>query len=330
MTTNWTIREIDARIVRDRLQGWLPERVFDAHAHLYRVCDLGSKAGEFARSGPEIAGYGEWRARMTELLGPREFAGFFFPMPSATVDVAAANSFLAGELAGRKDCRRAMLASPSTSAAEIASAVAEFGFRGIKGYHLLCPQQPAMQAPIADYLTEEHFAAAHELGLVVVLHMVKDRALADPANSGDIRRLCVRHPRMKLLLAHAGRCFNPLHAEEGMVALDGLRNVWFDSSAVCESASLEIVLRRFGPERLLYGSDFPVAFQRGRCVAVGDGFIWLTGDWHDWKRMIGAPEPSLVGVESLLALQRAMDARGFGNAEKELIFGGNAEQLFAD
>jgi len=51
---------------------------------------------------------------------------------------------------------------------------------------------------------------------------------------------------MRLILAHAGRGFNPHHTILGIDSLRGLQNVWFDTSAVTDSGAVEAIINAFG------------------------------------------------------------------------------------
>ena len=161
--------------------------------------------------------------------------------------------------------------------------------------------------------------------------MVKATALSDKANQRAIRRLCEAHPGMQLILAHAARGFNMYHTISGLPALKGLRNVWFDSSAVCEPGALLAIIRTFGPERLLYGSDFPVTHIRGKAVTLGDSFLWLGADSARLEAAYaegGRVRPTLVGIESLRALKAACDAARLPASSVCDIFYGNAARMF--
>ena len=48
--------------------------------------------------------------------------------------------------------------------------------------------------------------------------------------------------------------------------------------AVTEAGATNALLRAFGSKRVLYGSDWPVAESRGKCITLGDSFLWLTPD----------------------------------------------------
>ena len=127
---------------------------------------------------------------------------------------------------------------------------------------------------------------------------MRPRALADPGNQEVIRRYAGRYPDMRLILAHAARGFNPHHTIAGIESLRGLGNVWCDTSAVTEYGAFEAIVDTLGVDRLLYGSDLPVSHLRGRCVALGDSFLWVSAHntdyrpgmatcsrhWSDWNR----------------------------------------------
>ena len=185
------------------------------------------------------------------------------------------------------------------------------------------------QAPIEAYLPEDHARVAGELGLSITLHMVRDRALADPVNQATIRRYCERYPDMRLILAHAARGFNPWHTIEGIESLRGLGNVFFDTSAVTEAGAFEAIIDVMGHERLLYGSDFPVSHLRGRCVAIGDSFHWFYADEMNLAEKHTDLQPVLVGLESLRSLRLACQRMRLGDSQIEDIFFNNAKQLFA-
>jgi len=150
-------------------------------------------------------------------------------------------------------------------------------------YHTFVSRPRTWDCEVSEFLTEDHVRAAQEEGLAITLHMVKQRAMADKGNQETIRYYCERYPRIKMILAHAARGFNPFHTVEGIGALKGLSNVWCDSSGVTEAGGFEAIIETLGHDRLLWGSDYPVSHHRGRCVAIGDQFLWLYEETLDWK-----------------------------------------------
>ncbi|MDE0328188.1 MAG: amidohydrolase family protein [Anaerolineaceae bacterium] len=222
-----------------------------------------------------------------------------------------------------------MIIAPDMTAKTIYQTVKTEGFVGLKCYHTMATGcERTWTAPIETYLPEPQVAVAGELGLAITLHLVRERALADPLNQATIRRYCERYPDMRLLLAHAGRGFNPWHTIEGIHSLRGLDNVFFDTSAVTEAGAFEAVMDVMGHERLLYGSDFPVSHSRGRCVAIGDSFHWIYADQINLTEKHAELRPVLVGLESLRALRLVCWRMRLRDGQVEDIFYNNAKQLF--
>jgi glutamate-1-semialdehyde 2,1-aminomutase len=223
-----------------------------------------------------------------------------------------------------------MIVPPSMDPEELRERVRRDRFVGLKCYHTLATiDGPTWHAPIEAYLPEEHARIAHEEGLSITLHMVRDRALADPVNQSTTRRYCERYPNMRLILAHAARGFNPWHTIEGIESLRGLDNVWFDTSSVTEAGAFEAIVETMGHTRLLYGSDFPVSHLRGRCVAIGDSFHWLFADEMPLEQPHMRLAPVLIGLESLRAIKLAALRLKLTDRQVEDVFYNNAAQLFS-
>jgi len=323
----WERRECDVELFERELRGFVPPAVFDAHAHLYRKADWPEPRGAIER-GPEAVTLGEYRALMEWILPGREVDGLFlgFGGPERIVE---ANAFVVGEVGSARGCAGAMLVRPDMDADYVRQEVRRQGFVALKPYHRFANCQPTWDVDIETFLPEAHVRVAHEEGLCVVLHLVKARAAADPHNQETIRRYCTRYPEMKLILAHAARGFNPHHTIEGLSHLCDLPNLYCDTSAITDGGALEAVIRLLGPERLLYGSDFPVSHFRGRCVAIGDSFLWLYEDTLDWEAVApyGTLAPVLVGLEALRCLELAAQHTQLTDSQVADVFGGNARRL---
>lgn len=326
---DWQLTDWDRELFDRELNTFVPPHIFDAHAHLYRTADfpVGQLAGLLA-TGPGVADFTEFDRRMEQITPGRHAEGLFFPFPHAHVDVKAANAFLSTEVSDRPQSRGQMLTPPTMSPEEIRESVSRGGFVGLKCYHVWSPRRPTFDSFIEEYLPESHVAVADELGLSITLHMVRSRALADPANQSTIRNWCQKYPNMRLILAHAARGFNPHHTLEGIHSLRGLHNVWFDTSAVTDCGAIEAIVRVMGHDRVLYGSDFPVSHLRGRCVALGDSFLWISASNTELNVPYGDIQLALIGHESLRALRVAALSTGLSDSQVEDIFYRNAQQLF--
>ena len=133
---------------------------------------------------------------------------------------------------------------------------------------------------------------------------------------------------MKLILAHSARGFQPDHNLHGLPQLVGLDNLYFDTSANCEPIAHQTIMRIIGHEKLLYGTDHPISFLRGRSVAVADTFLWLYADTPVWTEKHKVIKPLLIVLEHLRSLKWACWSEKLTDQQVEDIFWNNAAKLF--
>jgi predicted TIM-barrel fold metal-dependent hydrolase len=104
-----------------------------------------------------------------------------------------------------------------------------------------------------DYRTEilgPVLSRAEELGLPILIHLGFRKR-------GDFRDICGRHPKLKVISAHAGFPFyRDLWAYRGAYP-----NLYVDlSSPYIDEALARAAVDAMGPERCLYGTDAPYGF----------------------------------------------------------------------
>lgn len=326
---DWIVTDGDRELFDRELESFVPDTIFDAHAHWYRADHFApDSAPELVKSGPAVVGSEVFDREMTQVIPRRKTEGLFFPWPHPQVDLNAENAFLHQELLGRPGSRGQMLITPDQDPEFIRETVRRCGFVGLKCYHVYSPRRPTFDSFIEEYLPESHVRIAHEEGLSITLHLVLARALADVANQETICRYCERYPNMRLILAHAARGFNAHHTILGIDSLRGLNNVWFDTSAVTDCGAIEAIINTIGHKRVLYGSDFPVSHLRGRCVALGDSFFWISAENTNLDVPYAKLELALVGHESLRTLKVAARSTRLTDAQVEDVFHNNGTELF--
>ena len=304
MAPSWQYKQQDREFFERELDSFLPERVFDSHVHLGLRSAYGPKHTDLMVNTPEVADRARYLSDMGWLLGQRQLSGALaIPNVLEGKEIDRGNQFVAEQW---PQCH-ALVVPPSAQTEEVLGAIAKTRPAAIKCYHLLCRREQTMDANVDEYLPETMAAAAHEARLPIVVHLVRLRALADAANQEAINRLCRKYPGMTMILAHAGRGFNPSHTVAGIDHVSGLDNLYFDTSCVTECGAMEAILRVYGHERLLWGSDYPFSHLRGRCIAVNDNFAWLYDDTFDPGPLSPDPklEMTLVGLESLRCVKYA-------------------------
>jgi glutamate-1-semialdehyde 2,1-aminomutase len=325
---DWTFDGTDEAAAVE-LRRRLPSRLVDTHAHLYRKADLAISDDYVFAKGPEEVGPEVWREHVGRHVGPERLSGaLFVATPFSPLEqIDAANAWLLEVTASVPESKTLATVTPGMSPSQFEPLLAHANFAGFKPYHTYATTTPTWEAAPGDYIPEWAWSLAQEHGLLILLHLVRSRAMADPGNIKYVREHCEAYPGARLILAHAGRTFHAPHARLGVTALADLPNVWYDTAAICEAEPLETLLDAVGPRRLLWGTDFPVSEQRGRCVTVGDGFIWVGPDTLKMEAISPACRLLPVGLETLRALLTAADEVGLNEEDREAIFAGNARRL---
>lgn len=320
-------READREIFQSEFGSFVPPHSFDAHAHIYDMRHILTPDESDPSDRPEVD-HAYLVESMRRWMGDSVVTdGLYFPFPRKHVDPQPANDFLAAALRDSPGSRGLMLIRPTDDPSEVEAALDQHGFAGFKVYHVYADREDTFHAECDEFLPQWAWELAEQRGLSIMLHMVLPQALRDHRNQHYIIENCLRYPNARLILAHAGRGFNALDTVLGIDSLRGLPNVYFDTSAICEAAAFEAIIKACGPSRLMYGSDFPVSESRGRSFNYGDGFCWLYE--HNW-RQIGAPAhgtPRLIGHESLAALQLACRNLGLVDRDVERIFCHTAREI---
>lgn len=308
------------------LAGFLPDEVFDIHTHPYHPAHFPRNSWPFLKDAGTL-GCAEHREALMRYMPVKRIHGLYFGMPQRLADRSHLNQWVAEEVSvnGSSLSRALMVVSPEDERSEVEAALRQRLFCGIKVYHCYASRADTMNASIREYAPEWMWALLNETRGILMLHIVRDGAIADSDNQSEIRRLSRRYPGARVVLAHVARSFNYRHARKGLEALTDLDNVYVDTSAICELETFRAALKRLGPRRILWGSDFAVSEMRGRCVGTGAHFFWL----HPEIIQKGYRPPTvtgmtLVGLESLMCLREACEDSGLGSSDVRDIFYNNA------
>ncbi len=166
----------------------------------------------------------------------------------------------------------------------------------------------------------------------VTLHVPKADRLGHADNVREVREIRRRYPHIVLVLAHLGRCYTEPHALEALPQFADDPGLFFDTSAVLNPASHRIALQHFGPQRLLYGSDNPIFYMRGRRQYHDRTYINRTSHPFHFNTDREPPKVeahyTLFMYEDLRAIKQACEELGItGRPAIEAIFHDNAARL---
>jgi len=327
------INEVDRQFWAERVASDLPAKIFDAHRHICRPEDRGENTQPYNWA-EEVARYETFdQAELgyAELFPGRSVSclGFGFPMPDA--NLTAQNRYLINGLGSRGWCGLAVT-SPTWSAQEVAMWLRQPHIIGIKPYPALVPAGLSGQdISIFDFCRPEHLELLNELGGWLTLHLPRAERLADPDNIAEVIEIRERYPDIVLVVAHLGRAYAGRYIREGLPPLVADEGILFDTSAVQNPAVLAVALDRVGPHRLLFGSDLPIFYMRGRRRWEGDRYINLTSGDYSWNTNRALPQVEATYTvylyEAIAACLDTCRALGFGQTEIQAVFHDNARRL---
>jgi glutamate-1-semialdehyde 2,1-aminomutase len=329
----WT--DLDRRIWEEELDGFVPRRVFDVHTHLYRwafnLDPEKERSGMRALLGGAFANADRRLADAVDalLMPGRAVHRLAFPFPfHPPCDFAASNEFLACELAPDPASAGLLLVHPGMSAAEVEADIDRFGFLGLKPYRWYASSGDSIEADITDFIPEHQIELANRRGLIIMMHLAKRDAIADPRNQDDLVRLCAAYPDVRWILAHCARSYSAWAIEQAAGRLRGLPNVWYDTSSVCESDAIDALYTGVGADRVMYGSDdIPVGVLRGKYVAFGRAWAYLSETNHQLGLSHCDGRMTFTRYEQLRAMRRASLRLGMTDAQRNALFHDTARTL---
>lgn len=323
-------RDENQRIFREELDDFLPAAIFDAHVHVAPP-DGFHPGGSYNCGGVPITSYTyEELAADLEIAFPgRRVGALCFGFPDPQLDHARNNAH-SGSSANRENFVSLRLLDPHRDdAASLQADIDRFGFLGLKPYPDYARPHDIPHAEIPEMLPDWAMAVAHERSLLVMLHIPRPGRLEDSLNRRQLRELCLRWPRAKIILAHAGRAYY-LRGITGL--LEGLRdlpNLYFDLAMVQHWEVLAYLFRQVPLEKILFGSDIPIALAQGKAVEINHQYTYVTP--RPWALSLCDERKKLRFTsflnEELRAIRQAATATGLSRTAVEALFHGNARQL---
>jgi len=329
------LADIDRRIWREELDEFVPARIFDVHTHVYRWdfnTDPAKNSGRLYDQIGSVYPVSDRRRldHYDELLMPgRQVSrlSFGFPFPNGC-DFDAANRYVAKETANDPASAGLMLVHPTMTEENLEEQLHALNLMGFKPYRFYATTGDPVQCRIGDMLPEHQIAVADRYGLIVMLHLPKRDAIADPDNIADLGQFTAQYPNVKWILAHCARSYLAWPIERVAAELRELPNVWYDTSSVCESDAMEALLATVGVDRVMYGSDdLPVGVLRGKYIAFGYAWAYLSPDNHSLDLSHCNGQMTFTRYEQLRAMRRACRRLDLSRPQIEDLFLNTATQL---
>jgi len=340
----WEYTDVDRAFWAEHLEGWLPRRIIDAHTHVTNPAHrLEPMTEEMRRQfwvnevSDSIDAPTARRCVSTVFPG-RQVECVAMGSPSLAYDIEVGNEYVRTEcLASGWHALSVLI--PQWPAERVAAELDKPGVIGLKPYYALIGRDPTtrdkyQEASIFDFLPHHALEVANERGAWITLHVPRAARLGHPENVRELREIRRRYPKIVLVIAHLGRCYTEAHAREALPQFADDPGLYFDSSAVLNPASHRVALQYLGPGRILYGSDNPVMYMRGRRQYSERAYVNRTDYPFYFNRDREPPEVeatyTLFLYEDLHAIKRACSELGIRERKHvQSIFHDNAARLIA-
>jgi len=337
----WKYTDVDRAFWQVHLEGWLPPRIFDAHTHvneprfrLEQTTDA-MRRQYWVNEVAEPIGAADADRCHAIIFPGRKLSCVAFGLPFLDYDLDGSNASLQEECVKRGWYRLAVV-RPQWPAEKVARELDLPGTLGVKVYYSLISHDPLtrdkhLEASIFDFLPHHQLELLDQRGAWVTLHVPRAGRLGHLDNLAEVRRIRREYPNVVLVIAHLGRCYTLPHAQEAFPALAEDDGLYFDTSAVLNPQVLRLAIETFGPRRILFGTDNPILYLRGRQQWDGAKYAYRTDYPFYFNRDREPPEVeaqyTLAVYEGLRALKETCSACGLRRDDVEAMLFGNAQRL---
>ncbi len=329
--------ERDRAVFRDELGDFLPDRIFDAHVHLFDATifkpDAVLPAKSCYRKFGGVFPLEQYLSWAEEWLPDREMHLNSFGHPATDVDRDAAARY-SGSIADNRRVFGMTLVSPDDSPAVVAERLDRHRLIGCKPYLNFVSGKPPAEVTIEDMLPAGQMDLAEARGLPITLHIPRNERLADAWNQRQMVEVCRRYPNAKFIFAHIGRAYYLQNVIDQLEGIAAFPNAFLDTAMVNHEGVLEYTLRHFPRERILFGSDAPIALLRGKSVEINNQYAYLMGEDYAIGTSIfdagHAVEFTTFFYEQLRGILRASRQVGLTGREIENLFFRNAHKVFTE
>lgn len=306
------LEDYDKYVYEKELKDFLPDKVFDIHVHLMKK-DIPyiippKKPSWVGRVSEELLG-----EELPEILGTlfpdKETDALVFGWTNRDYGITNEYTRKIGAEYNYGTLYRTNYAMPADFLEE---EIKKGGFLGIKPYLSDRPLYiPVNETRIFDFLPHSHLEVCNKNGWIVMLHIPRDMRLKDPVNLYQIAEIEEKYPNVKLIIAHIGRAYAKEDIGNAFDIIGKGENTYFDFTAnLCDDA-IETCIKAFGSDKLLFGSDLPVALMRMYRIVETGYYVNIIrrGEYGDMSQVAHMRETdekdiTLMIYEQIKALKR--------------------------
>jgi uncharacterized protein len=331
----------DLKVFHDEWKDFLPEKIIDFHIHLWKRSFLEDVDKDRRRIQPfydadVFAGFSanDYDLLTQKLFPDKKVQGLFFGLPLKEVQADLTNAYIA-EVCDQKKCFGLFIPAPGQK--EIPHDFFEKRFIGFKPYPDLAFSSRGadiskldIDIGLFDFISESVLDFSNTYGLFILIHLPRKERLNSKANIEEIRTISKKYPAIKIILAHAGRSYCYWDIKDSIGSIKDIQNLYVDTAMVNSASVMRLLLEELGPDRILYGSDLPVAAIKGKNIDVNNKHYFVTSKPRPWSlssSVMDLGSFTFFVYETIRAIKAAIESLGMPREAVEKIFYGNARRL---
>lgn len=343
MIRDFEYRESDFRIFQSEFSERLPEKIYDSHVHLWAKSNLNISKAEYST----YKVYKPWTDfdYMEEFLyedyclyASQAFPGkILMPMafgsPFPQIDRDRTNDYII-ETASLHNMPFYYIPGQYEDMYETErnrNLLKMKGFLGLKPYPDI-PVVEGREVSFYDMLNRSALEYADEHGLYIILHIPRKGRLHSQENRRELIECITHYKNARFIIAHVGRAFTYYDVEGLIDFLFPYDNVLFDTALINSETVLTYLLKKADTSGILFGSDAPLAFSRGKDVTINNRHYYVSETQVPWGLSYGSDplkEFTFYIYEEIRAMLYA-SREVFGKSERtilEKIFYKNAKSI---
>ncbi len=298
-------------IFKSEFESFLPEKILDFHIHLCPGKAVPTGSFAINAGGNKLKRYtiGELKKDLICLYPGRKCYGVCFGAPFTHLNTDIMNHYVSS-VCDNVNFFPLRIVKPQEDEKDVEKDVVKRGFYGFKPYKDYAEKcKDKEDVEILDFLPEKFLKIANKYGLIIMLHIPKKNRLADIANQKQIIYICDKYPNAKIILAHVGRAYYLKNIYGNLEKIKKFPNLYFDLAMVNNFEVIEYLVQNVNPDKILYGTDMPIALAGGKSVEINDQYAYITPT--PWELSICDDKKNIVFTcfvyEELRAIKKATE-----------------------
>jgi len=337
MATGPEYTEVDQHFYDTYLADFLPGRLFDVHVHVFRQRDVPFPSEDAMRTNwASSVSAEEFTAEDIEtdyakLFPHSETRRLQFGAVRREADIEAENRYCM-ETADHKRVWALAVLDPLWTPEKLREVLLAGRFMGVKPYWSLVRGKKEEDVRIEEMMPPEHLEILDELGLIAILHVPGPERIRDTHTRKMLRDWCRKYTNVTFIVAHLGRAYCMPFAAASFEDIASIEGLMFDCCAVLNPDVFELAFRAFGPDRIMWGTDFPVLNRlRGYRVWEGEKYRNIVSGDYPWNTNRQPPEVearyTYFIYTALKAMREGAERAGLTSSDLQDIFFNNAYKL---